>query len=125
MAHLTQHVAHDEKLCPKYERAVSIIGKRWTPLIIRVLLDRPRRFGEITDIVEGLSDRVLSERLKELEDESIVERQVFPETPVRITYSLTPKGHALQRVLEELQHWSNSWVTIENQAQLPEPVEQR
>lgn len=124
MAHLTQNIAHDEKLCPKYERAVSIIGKRWTPLIIRVLLDRPRRFGEITDIVAGLSDRVLSERLKELEDEGIVERQVFPETPVRITYSLTPKGHGLQQVLEELQRWSDSWVTVEHQAQSPEPVEQ-
>ncbi len=124
MAQLSNTIHVDEKLCPKYERAVSIIGKRWTPLIIRVLLDRPRRFGEINDIIhirdrnekdQKLSDRVLSERLKELEDEGIVQRNVYPETPVRITYSLTPKGRDLQRVIEELQRWGDTWLSIGNQ----------
>lgn len=124
MAYLaSQNTQHDERLCPKYERAVQIISKRWTPLIIRVLLDRPRRFSEINEVVQRLSDRVLSERLKELEDEGIVERHVYPETPVRIMYSLTPKGHDLERALNEIQRWSDTWMTMDVPDAPHEPAE--
>lgn len=98
-----------EEMCPRYQRAVQILGKRWTALIIRVLLPRPRRFGEITDIITGLSDRLLSERLKELEACGIVERRVYPETPVRIEYALTEKGRELQDVVEAIQRWADCW----------------
>jgi DNA-binding HxlR family transcriptional regulator len=79
-------------MCPRYERAVQILGKRWTALIVRTLLPRPRRFSDMTSLIPGLSDRLLSERLKELESCGIVERRVFAEMPVRIEYTLTGKG---------------------------------
>jgi DNA-binding HxlR family transcriptional regulator len=100
---------HGEELCPRYQRAIDIIGKRWTGLILRVLLAGPRRFGEIEDVVGGLSARMLSERLKELEACGIVERRVYPEAPVRIEYALTEKGRGLQRALDELQRWADRW----------------
>ncbi len=98
-----------EHMCPKYQRAIDIIGKRWTCLILRVLLGGPRRFGQIEDVVGGLSARMLSERLKELEACGIVERRVYPQTPVRIEYALTEKGRGLQRALDELQQWADRW----------------
>jgi DNA-binding HxlR family transcriptional regulator len=100
---------HGDELCPRYQRAIDIIGKRWTCLILRVLLTGPRRFGQIEDVVGGLSARMLSERLKELEACGIVERRVYPEAPVRIEYSLTEKGRGLQRALDELQRWADRW----------------
>ena len=102
-----------DHMCPRYERAVHIIGKRWTPLIIRTLLARPRRFGDMTSIIGGLSDRLLSERLKELEGCGIVERRVFPETPVRIEYLLTGKGRELEHVVEAIQRWADGWEPAE------------
>ncbi len=98
-----------DQMCPRYQRAVEILGKRWTALIIRVLLPRPRRFGEMTGAIDGLSDRLLSERLKELEGCGIVKRRVYPETPVRIEYALTDKGHEMEHVVEAIQTWANRW----------------
>ena len=105
--------AADLALCPRYERAMAVLGKRWTGLIIRALLDGTRRFNGISSFVPGLSDRLLSERLKELEAEGIVERRVFPETPVRIEYRLTPKGEDLRVVFDACQHWADAWIQIE------------
>ncbi len=105
---------YGDELCPRYQRAIDIIGKRWTCLILRVLLAGPRRFGYIEDVVAGLSARMLSERLKELEACGIVERRVYPETPVRIEYMLTEKGRGLQRALDELQRWADRWECSEN-----------
>ncbi len=98
-----------EEMCPRYQRAVEILGKRWTALIIRVLLPRPRRFSEMTVAIDGLSDRLLSERLKELEGCGIVQRRVYPETPVRIEYALTDKGLEMQQVVDAIQHWADCW----------------
>jgi|SRR3990172_3711386 len=104
---MKRHLSDD--MCPRYERAVQILGKRWTPLIVRVLLPRPRRFRDMTSIIGGLSDRLLSERLKELEACGIVERRVYPDTPVRIEYILTEKGLELEHVVEAIQHWADLW----------------
>ena len=98
-----------DDMCPRYERAVLILGKRWTALIVRTLLSRPRRFSDMTTIIPGLSDRLLSERLKELESCGIVQRRVFAETPVRIEYTLTGKGHELQHVVQAIQYWADCW----------------
>jgi DNA-binding HxlR family transcriptional regulator len=99
----------DYHLCPKYERAVAVLGKRWTGLIVRVLQHGPLGFSQIARLVDGLSDRMLSERLKELEAHGIVQRCVYSSTPVRIEYALTDKGHDLQRVLDVLQAWADRW----------------
>jgi DNA-binding HxlR family transcriptional regulator len=85
------------------------MGKRWTGLIIYQLLQGPQRFGTI-EAALPVSGRLLSERLKDLEQEGIVLREVFPETPVRIQYSLTDKGLALEKVIRDLQEWSELWI---------------
>ena len=99
-------------LCPRLQKSMDIISRRWTGLIIYQLLQGPQRFGEIESSLP-VSGRLLSERLKELEQEGIVLREVFPETPVRIQYSLTGKGRALESVIRDLQVWSESWITEE------------
>ena len=99
----------ENHLCPKYERAVAILGKRWTGLIIRALRHGPLGFSQIARVVTGLSDRMLSERLKELELHGIVQRCVQPSMPVRVEYVLTDKGRDLQAVLDVLQAWADRW----------------
>jgi DNA-binding HxlR family transcriptional regulator len=96
--------------CPLYHRAIEIIGRRWTGVIIRALLAGSTRFSQIRSVVPGLSDRLLSERLKELEAEGIVDRRVLPETPVRIEYHLTPKGEDLASVVAATSAWAEHWL---------------
>ncbi|WP_310831833.1 winged helix-turn-helix transcriptional regulator [Paenibacillus pedocola] len=96
-------------LCPKLQKSMDIIGRRWTGLIIYQLLQGPQRFSTI-EAALPVSGRLLSERLKELEQEGIVLREVFPETPVRIQYSLTDKGRGLESVIRDLEKWSESWI---------------
>jgi DNA-binding HxlR family transcriptional regulator len=103
---------HSEQQCQPYQQAIELIGKRWTGVIIMVLLEGPRRFNEIAERVEGASDRMLSERLKELEATGLLERCVYPETPVRIEYRLTEKGKALTPVLEAIRQWGYEWLTM-------------
>jgi DNA-binding HxlR family transcriptional regulator len=98
-------------LCTAYHRAVELIGRRWTGLILRVLLDGVERFTDIAAAVPGLTDRMLSERLKELEAEGIVTRTVIPETPVRVEYRLTERGRALGPVLDAITAWAHEWPT--------------
>ena len=98
------------QICPKYHKAIELIGKRWTGAVIWALLDGPRRFSGLLDAVPGLHDRVLSERLKEMEAEGIVQRRVHAETPVRIEYELTEKGRDLQRVVAEMKRWADRWI---------------
>ncbi|MCI0182907.1 winged helix-turn-helix transcriptional regulator [Sulfoacidibacillus ferrooxidans] len=100
----------NEHLCPKFESAFALLGKRWTGLIIRVLLDGPKRFKDISDMIPNMSDRMLAERFKELEIAGLITRSVFPETPVRIEYSLTDKGRALEPVMDQVQCWANHWM---------------
>ncbi len=104
--------SHDDisGFCPLYHRAIEIIGRRWTGAIIRALLAGNTRFSQIRGTVPGLSDRLLSERLKELEAEEIVERRVVPDTPVRIEYRLTPKGDALASVVAATSAWAEVWL---------------
>jgi len=96
--------------CPKYEEAIALLGKRWTGLILRALFSGSSRFSSICAYVPGLSDRLLSERLRELEQQGIIERRVYAETPVRIEYVLTAKGHDLRPVVESIQSWADTWI---------------
>lgn len=95
--------------CPAYTQAIEIVGRRWTGAIVRSMLSGATRFSEILTAVPGLSDRLLSERLKELESEGIVERRVTPSTPVRIEYSLTYKGRDLATVVRAVADWATAW----------------
>jgi DNA-binding HxlR family transcriptional regulator len=103
----SQH--QDSAFCPKFHRAVELIGRRWTGAIIRAMRSGKTRFCDIGAAVPGLSDRLLSERLKELEGEGIVVRTVIPDTPVRIDYHLTTKGDDLQAVFDEIGAWAYRW----------------
>ena len=96
-------------MCPRYEHAIQLLGKRWTGLLLDALMGGPKRFCELTSAVEGLSDRVLSDRLRELEVEGIIERIVYPQIPVRVEYRLTEKGRALKPVVEAIHNWAESW----------------
>jgi DNA-binding HxlR family transcriptional regulator len=96
--------------CSLYHRAIELVGKRWTGAILLVLLDGPLHFSGIRQLVPELSDRLLSERLKELEAEGIVERRVLDGAPVRVEYSLTAKGRALEPALGALKDWAREHV---------------
>ena len=96
--------------CGLYHRAVELIGKRWSGAIVLVLLDGPLHFSGIRQLVPELSDRLLSERLKELEAEGVVERRVLDGSPVRVEYSLTAKGRALEPAVRALKQWGREWL---------------
>jgi DNA-binding HxlR family transcriptional regulator len=102
--------ARRETCCSQYHQAIELIGKRWTGAILFVLLDGPLRFSEVKLLVPDLSDRLLSERLKELEAERIVERHVIDDMPVRVEYVLTEKGRALEPAVRSLKAWARSWL---------------
>ncbi len=110
-----------ELFCPRYQRAVEIVGRRWSGAILRAMLAGASRFGEIQEAIPELSNRMLSERLREFEAEGIVERVVVPERPVRVEYRLTEKGRALNDVVEALSCWSQDWIPV----QAPERGEER
>jgi DNA-binding HxlR family transcriptional regulator len=93
-------------VCPHFHAAIELIGKRWTGAIVFALTDGPLRFGELTKAVPGLSDRLLSQRLKELEEEGLVERDVESGSPVRVSYSLTEAGADLEPAIAELKAWA-------------------
>src|SRR6476620_9145521 len=97
--------------CPLYHEAVELVGRRWTGAILRVLMDGPLRFSQIAQAVPELSDRLLSERMKELEGRGIVERTVHPGPPLRVEYSLSQMGRELEPALSELQLWANRWLS--------------
>lgn len=95
------------ELCPKFEAAMQLLGKRWMGLIISQLLEGPQRFGEMESSLP-ISGKLLSERLKELEKWDIVVRNVYPEMPVRIEYELTERGRAMEPIIKEIQFWAEN-----------------
>ena len=105
----------NQSLCPRFEKAFQLLGKRWVGVIIRVLSNGPMRFNERAELIPHISQKVLSERLKELEDQGILVREVYPESPVRIEYRLTEKGEAIKPVLDEVQNWADKWVDLESE----------
>jgi len=106
-----------EHICLQFQAAVDLMIKRWTPLILQLLMERPRRYSELLDQLQVVSEHMLSRRLKELQDAGILDRRVIDEKPVRVEYHLTPKGRALGRVISGLERWAERWVgqpTLDN-----------
>jgi DNA-binding HxlR family transcriptional regulator len=99
-----------ESICPRYHKAVELIGRRWSGAIIRAMLSGDTRYHEIRESVTEISDRMLAERLRELEAEGVLTRKVFPTTPVRIEYALTTKGRALETAISAIEQWANKWI---------------
>jgi DNA-binding HxlR family transcriptional regulator len=96
-------------ICVHFQRASELIGKRWNPQIVRVLLSGACRYSDLKASIPQISDSLLSERLKEMEAEGIVTRDVTPSTPVLIEYHLTERGRDLSRVIDELGTWAERW----------------
>jgi len=93
-----------------FQRALELIGKRWTGAVIRALMPAPARFNHLLSGIPGISDRVLTERLRELEYEGLVERLVDPGPPVRVSYRLTPRGRGLSPVIASVDAWVADWM---------------
>jgi DNA-binding HxlR family transcriptional regulator len=97
------------KVCPDFHAAIELVGRRWTGAILWALGDRPLYFAEISAAIPGISDRLLSTRLRELETEGLVEREVHAGAPARVSYGLSEKGEALQPALRLLRDWAREW----------------
>jgi DNA-binding HxlR family transcriptional regulator len=105
--------SHPPELCSRFHRASELIGRRWTGAIIFVLLRSSCRFATLREAIPDITDRMLSDRLQELETEGIVARTVVPETPVRVEYSLTKKGRALTTAIDAIADWAHKWTQVE------------
>lgn len=100
-------------LCHRFHKASELIGRRWTGAILFILLKEPCRFATLRDAIPDITDRMLSERLQELEREGIVERTVIPETPVRVEYALSKKGRELTRAIDAITDWAEKWIQLD------------
>ena len=99
-------------LCPRFHRASELIGRRWTGAILYVLLKARCRFATLRAAIPGITDRMLSERLQELEEEGVVARTVVPETPIRVEYALTKKGRELTAAIHAISTWAERWIPL-------------
>jgi len=111
-------------VCSRFHQAVELIGGRWTGAIIQALLRGKTRYAALKAAIPDITDRMLSERLRFLETEGLVTRQVLPESPVRVEYELTDKGRSLESALAEIGNWANRWIpgaleTVENHKSRP------
>lgn len=105
-------MVHNQHNCARFEKAVELLSKRWVAFIIYQLMSGPQRFSDIDHSLPNLSGKVLSDRLKELEAEGLIRRDVYPEMPVRIEYSLTEKGSALSPLFADIASWANQWIEL-------------
>ena len=96
--------------CTQVEHVFSILDKKWMGLIVEVLLEGPQRYKDIAAKIPTISDRILVERLKELADNDILVRDVYPDSQVRVEYSLTEKGYSLKNVMSEVHIWADKWM---------------
>jgi len=96
--------------CTRFQRAIEFIGRRWVGAILFVLLDGPCRFNELLARVPNLSDRLLTERLRELEAAGMVTRAVHPGPPVKVIYDLTDAGRSLSDIIWSVARWAHEWM---------------
>src|SRR5437879_617805 len=106
---MRHNAAQEPQLCLQFHRAIELIGRKWTGAIVFLLLKGPARFTTLRQAIPDITDRMLSERLQQLERESILERSVLPETPVRVEYALTKKGRALASTVDAIVDWAHKW----------------
>jgi DNA-binding HxlR family transcriptional regulator len=105
-------MVHEGRICVHFQRAAELVGRPWVPQVIYALTQGPARYTDLKTAIPQISDTLLSDRLKDLEAERIVDRSVEPTTPVRILYSLTERGEQLAAVLGELQIWAERWSKV-------------
>ena len=117
--------AKEPSLCVRFHHASELIGRRWTGAIIFVLLRSRCRFAELRDAIPDITDRMLTERLQELEQEGIVVRTVIPESPVRVEYALTKKGHGLGSAIDAIAEWAEKWIELDAPSARPRRAARR
>ncbi|WP_022885674.1 winged helix-turn-helix transcriptional regulator [Glaciibacter superstes] len=98
----------DEAACRRFQSSIELAGRKWNGAILLAGMRGARRFSEYRTLVDGISDRLLASRLKELEYEGLIEREVRPTTPVSISYTLTPSGRQLITLLQPLTEWGHA-----------------
>lgn len=96
-------------VCPDFHAAIELVGRRWSGAILWALCDEPLYFADLSAAIPGISDRLLSARLRELETEGLVERSVHAGAPARVSYALSAKGQALEPALKQLRDWARDW----------------
>jgi DNA-binding HxlR family transcriptional regulator len=106
---MRHNAVQEPQLCLQFHKAIELIGRKWTGAIVFLLLKGPSRFTTLRAAIPDLTDRMLSERLQQLEREGILERTVLPETPVRVEYALTKKGRALASTFDAIVDWAHKW----------------
>jgi DNA-binding HxlR family transcriptional regulator len=109
----TGHSAEQWAECIAFQQGIELLGRRWTGVILYTLLKGPRRFNELLNSVYGISDRLLTERLRELEDKGLVQRSVIPESPIRVEYALTDAGKDAEEIITIMFRWSNKWFHVD------------
>jgi len=109
---MKQATSGTPQLCTKFHLASELIGRRWNGAIIFLLLKQTCRFATLRDGIPDITDRMLSERLQELEQEGVVDRVVVPDTPVRVEYSLSKKGKALAEAIDSISNWAEKYVSL-------------
>ena len=109
----------DQAICPKFQAAMEVLAKPWTGLIVAVLADGPLRFGELGERIGSIGDRMLSERLRELEALGVVERHVLDTRPVAVRYELSEPGRAFREVSEALSRWGEKLLAAQGTARKP------
>jgi DNA-binding HxlR family transcriptional regulator len=101
----------ESALCVRFHKAIELIGRRWSGAIIQMLFRKPARFADLRGAIPDITDRMLSERLQELEEEGLLVRTVIPDTPVRVEYHLSAKGRALEPAMGAIGKWAEHWLT--------------
>lgn len=96
--------------CPYFDAATEVLGRRWAALVLRALVVGPARFGEISQRVPGVTDRMLARRLRELADSGFLEQVTESDGSARTSYRLTAKGASLAPLIVELNRWALEWV---------------
>src|SRR5579863_7708977 len=99
-------MTYSTKLSCPIQRTIALIGDKWKIIVICTLKDGTKRFGEIQRAMEGITPKVLTRQLRDLERDGIVDRRVYPQVPPRVEYSLTPLGHSLLPILGQLHDWA-------------------
>jgi len=100
----------DPSNCPG-DQCFQLLARRWNAFIIWALLDQPRRFTDLLELIDGVSDRMLIQRLRELEGAGIVSRSRHREVPPRVVYALTDAGQALRPIIEAMEEWGARWAS--------------
>jgi DNA-binding HxlR family transcriptional regulator len=114
MKSVTEQVPHTATSDCPVERTLSVLKDHWSLLILRDLLEKPMRFNELKKSIDGISSKVLSERLKELKEGGVVDKAIYPEVPVKVVYSLTEKGKDLSEVIDDIRAWGRRWIPVAN-----------